>query len=529
MRKKVKIFAFILLTLIHSLTTCLIRKESLIRYNIQSILNVRDFYLLLFLSYQFYFHEKIKLFNLSFFNEYINRIIGRTIIIKLNITEKEIFRILLKRPSRIEKVIFQKPSNIQVIKSNMFSWTSIQSITIPSSVIKICNKAFSNCESLITVEFEENSQLKIIGIEAFTYSSIQKILIPSSVIEINDYAFTNCKQLEKIEFEENSQLKRIGYYAFGGSSIVDIIIPPSVIYIGNDVFKECENLVSVIFSENSNLHKIPRIFDNSSIQYLNIPSNFCSLGKYWCIKTLNLDKIFIPPENEYFESSDINNNRIITGKNSNDCILYFVSRHLMQITIPSYIKHIYSCSFYGSRLDYINFEEDSQLTVIHSFAFCNSLLEYIYFPSSITDINKMAFACCSKLIYVNFPEDSQLKKIGKMAFFNSLLREILIPSKVKYVGSYAFEKCYDLTYVGFSDDSELEVIKKGAFKSSSLIQFSVPKHVKKIGMFSFSNCQYLQIIEIVDDSELEYLNINMVDEYSATIIMIPNQLNIIFV
>ena len=54
--------------------------------------------------------------------------------------------------------------------NNSFSYSSIKSITIPSSVEYIGKHTFRGCENLVNVEFSENSNLHTIGIGVFSYT-----------------------------------------------------------------------------------------------------------------------------------------------------------------------------------------------------------------------------------------------------------------------------------------------------------------------------------------------------------------------
>ena len=115
----------------------------------------------------------------------------------------------------------------------------------------------------------------------------------------------------------------------------------------------------------------------------------------------------ISPENEYFQKYD--NKMIIGKKNNNKSVLYFAPRNINSITIPSFIKHIEECSFeFCKQLTKVNFEENSQLSIINSDAFsCTHLYDFT-FPSSVLIIGNNAFNFCNFLIRVDFPDDSQL-------------------------------------------------------------------------------------------------------------------------
>ena len=121
-----------------------------------------------------------------------------------------------------------KGKKIVGIKSNAFENSSIESITIPSTVENIGDYAFYKCDALQTVTLSEG--LKVIGCFAFAETSISTITIPSTVEGIVSDTFKNCKKLKSATLNEG--LESIGRGAFSGTSIKKITIPSSVTYIG---------------------------------------------------------------------------------------------------------------------------------------------------------------------------------------------------------------------------------------------------------------------------------------------------------
>lgn len=88
------------------------------------------------------------------------------------------------------------PENLTEIHAFCFSCTGITSITIPASVERIGEQAFSN-SFLETLQFEDNSQLTRIGSRAFYFTKLTEVTIPPSVKEIRGSAFRNCDNLNK--------------------------------------------------------------------------------------------------------------------------------------------------------------------------------------------------------------------------------------------------------------------------------------------------------------------------------------------
>lgn len=510
--------------LIHSLSTAFIRKKSLNQFNIQAILNMIDFCFLLYLSYQF--QKKINSDHLnriqSLFNDYIEVFVGKAIIIPSNITTIYSFQY---HYHCFQKVIFQKKSNLKIIGEHAFDHCHFNTIVIPSSVETISSKVFDSCYSLEKVEFEPHSKLMIIDSYAFHQTIIASIVIPSSVIQIFEGAFCECTGLKKIEFEENSQLQIIGASAFRSTAIKSIEIPDNVVFIDINAFEFCRVLKTISF-KNSNLQKIcESTFAYSGIETLTIPRNVCCLENAWCYRTYNLNDVNISPENEYFQKYD---NKMIIGKKSNNkSVLYFAPRNINSITIPSFIKHIEECSFeFCKQLTKVDFEENSQLSIINSDAFsCTHLYDFT-FPSSVLNIGNNAFNCCNFLTRVDFPDDSQLESIGCNAFYETPIHRILIPSKVTRIHKFAFCNCYNLVSVDFKEDSNLKIIGFGAFENSFLNQIIIPPSVFIIKNCAFSRCYYLQIVEIPENSKLKKFSKEIFDENSPIIVMIPVKFNI---
>jgi hypothetical protein len=84
------------------------------------------------------------------------------------------------------------------------------SICIPSSVERLGNYCFGDCESLSTVTFESGSQLLCIGEHAFcSCSSLLSISIPSSVEKLGAKCFYRCRSISTIAFESGSHLSTV--------------------------------------------------------------------------------------------------------------------------------------------------------------------------------------------------------------------------------------------------------------------------------------------------------------------------------
>jgi len=135
--------------------------------------------------------------------------------------------------------------------------SSLESIRIPSTVISIGDREFNDhdcdgytfydCSSLREVVLNEGIQT--IGVGAFSgCSSLESITIPSTVMSIGAYAFSRCSSLREVVL--NERIQTIKDYTFCGcSSLERIRIPSTVISIGDSAFFGCSSLREVVLTK----------------------------------------------------------------------------------------------------------------------------------------------------------------------------------------------------------------------------------------------------------------------------------------
>ena len=127
-----------------------------------------------------------------------------------------------------------------------YECSSLESLTIPSSVVVIQRNAFIFCQQLRNVKLREG--LQIIGVAAFSYCEmLREIYFPSSIKEIQSGAFHWCHRLTLVSFPvSGSLLKEISKDAFSHCESLRVVrIPSSVRRISKGAFDGCSNLTSV--------------------------------------------------------------------------------------------------------------------------------------------------------------------------------------------------------------------------------------------------------------------------------------------
>lgn len=150
----------------------------------------------------------------------------------------------------------------------------MKEIKIPSSVVLICNYAFSRCSSLKKITFEDSSLLKEIGKGSFYGCiSLENISIPSTVTSINDHSFHECSLINKIFLPS---VNSIGKYAFAKcSSLEEVIFDENILFqnIKEGFFSECKELKQITIPPSVTSIRIHAFDKCTSLQHMTIPSS----------------------------------------------------------------------------------------------------------------------------------------------------------------------------------------------------------------------------------------------------------------
>lgn len=218
---------------------------------------------------------------------------------------KEIESHAFDKCNNLQKVEFSNYSEIETIHKEAFFDSSIESLTIPASLVDLKEGWCSGANNLTTISvdpknkrysfFDEKFIIGKSSIEqenfdvlVFCIRNIQTVIIPSFIKIIGPYAFEMCKKLKKVDFEIDSKLEIIEKFAFSCSSIEKFFIPPCLKKIGVSAFSVCENLHYLSIPSNSELNTIDEnAFWTSSIKSFVIPSHISNINEtsfVWCFE-----------------------------------------------------------------------------------------------------------------------------------------------------------------------------------------------------------------------------------------------------
>ena len=355
---------------------------------------------------------------------------------------------------------------------------SDSSVTIPESVTKINQSAFSGCTSLTSVTIHEG--VSEIGERAFAgCTALASVTIPGSVTYIykvsSDYrknAFSDCTAIKEIRYGGTQAqwcfmlngFKRVpenvsvrcsdGNAQPISKDVTEISIPEDVTKIGRKAFNDCTSLSSVTIPEG--VTKIgDYAFENcTSLASVTIPASVTEIGGEAFEGCTSLKEIHYAGTKEQWAAvekgdgwkKDVPAKEVLyTGGDAPefeiaDGVLTKYNGSSSAVTIPEGVKSIGKAAFYK----------------------CEALASVII-PDGVTEIGVCAFGGCTSLASVSIP--GSVTKICEAAFnVCTALASVTIPGSVTEIGKGAFCGCTALAEIHFGGTKEQwAAVKKGDF------------------------------------------------------------------
>ena len=358
------------------------------------------------------------------------------------------------------------------------------------------------------------------------------VRVPSFIKKIGPYAFLTVRNMNTLTFSNDSQLQIIDRNGFHFCYVKEIVIPASVTYVKEGAFTL--SFVKIIkFASNSKLIRIEKdAFNASVVESLSLPSSVSYLDDCWCSNTSYLNEVSVFP-------NEINNiilydDKFIIGKTNpkSDTFddLLFACRNIVKATVPSFVKRIAPYAFSKcTKLNAIEFSEDSQLNLIDKFAFSDSSIKEISIPNHVYQIKKGAFISCLELQNIHFNDDSELYSFGKNNI-GQTFDHFIIPSKVTKISKKWLGKinnsninisihpknknfiAYDEKFILGKSDINSDVYDVLLFcKRDIKNEITIPPFIKVISKHCFHNCKYLKNVILDANSELQ-----IIDDYAFT-------------
>ena len=360
---------------------------------------------------------------------------------------------------------------------------------IRSETIVICNNAFIHNESLESITIPDS--VMVIGECAFMYcKSLSRIFIPQNVAIIETCAFAVCSNIMSIDVCGNNKfydsrnncnaiidtkenilivgckntiiphdIEEIGGAAFKGCcGLTSIIIPENVTKIKDAAFGECTHLSSIIIPMGVNEIRMRTFAGCTNLSSVTITGNLRKIGRDAFLGCNHLTKIYVPKgTKDKFEKLYIHlpKNAIVEFEEMTSDKM---SKEDLEKTWEDECGGIYSQNrkvVYGIRSLYKSeYEINAGTEVIDNEAFNDlgnemdySYLDKIIIPSSVKTIGYAPFnKYLSKIICYSsyFEVDNKTlytKDKKRLIQCHADSEEFSIPDSVEYIDNFAFYGC----------------------------------------------------------------------------------------
>lgn len=205
--------------------------------------------------------------------------------------------------------------------------TSLESVTLPSTITHINDWAFSGCTSLKSISLPNG--LETIDWQAFYgCSSLEEITIPASVELIDKFVFEGCTSMKAIHVSDGNDnytddngvlfdydMTTLIFYppcktdtsynipesctiiedwAFVGNSYLESIDLSGISEIGEDAFYYCTSLKKVVLSDDITILEDRTFGSCMALESINLPAMLDEIGDHCFYNCLSLKEITIP-------------------------------------------------------------------------------------------------------------------------------------------------------------------------------------------------------------------------------------------
>jgi len=317
--------------------------------------------------------------------------------------------VLVRYEGNEEHVIIPANLGITEIGDMAFAGcSSLESITIPESVISIGENQFNSCSKLRSIYVNERNVM-FADLDGVLFNKDMTTLIrypsgkpgndfdiPSSVTSIGNFAFYG-SSLERITIPES--VTCIGKGAFELTKIRSIVIPSGITVIKELSFAACFYLESITIPEGVISIESFAFFGSTGLINITIPSSVTSIGEEtfnWeprLTNRMNLININVAEGNEIYSSVD----GILFNKEKTVLLQYPAGREESSYIIPSSVTTIGYKAFFGSKLVSITILSDITEIGERAFDICFDLRTVVISRNTI--IGRYAFPRNTEVIY----------------------------------------------------------------------------------------------------------------------------------
>ena len=169
----------------------------------------------------------------------------------------------------------------------------ITSTTIPSSVVYTWEQYDGKDENGNSIYHVESRTLPVTGVSCYGCSSLQSVSIPSSVTSIGDWGFKGCSSLQSVSIP--SSVTSICDWGFEDcSSLKNVTIPNSVTNLGSSAFSQCGSLETAVIGNNVKSIRANTFYQCTSLTNVTIGSSVGSIENNAFYQCGALTEVTIP-------------------------------------------------------------------------------------------------------------------------------------------------------------------------------------------------------------------------------------------
>ncbi len=295
----------------------------------------------------------------------------------------------------------------------------LTSVTIPSTVTKVCDLAFYGCESLNNVNI-------------------------SSVTEIGNQAFQGCLSLSDITFSNNLSVVKLNAF----ESTAWYSSQSGMIYAGSVAYEykgeDCPE--TIVLRDGTKGIASRAFYVKSGLKNLTVPEGVTYIGSeafYGC----SIKKIYLPSTLKTIDSQAFNYCNSLDEVHISDIaawcgVNYIVNAGSDNAGSPFYAR----AGLYVGEERVYNLEIPSGVTRINSYAFKQCGIDTVIIPDTVTSIGAQAFYYCRRLEGVLIP--SSVTSISDSAFSSCKADMIIYGESGTAAETYADN--HDFTFVDLS-------------------------------------------------------------------------------
>ena len=450
------------------------------------------------------------------------------------------------------KGVIIKDGVTNISGNSLIDSTTIESVTIPQSVISMDYSAFYGCTSLTAVHYtgditewlgiafsDESANPCCNGAALYIQGELaSNVTIPDGVESIGSYAFSGCTSLESVIIPDS--IKSIGDYAFNGCSNCTVTFGTNFVngsYTSSSSLNNClTGCKAVVIKEGVTSISSYAFSGCTTLKTVTIPESVTSIGEYAFKSCNSLEAVYYNGDLTSWLGISFGN------ENANPCrnrtALYIQNELVTDLSISADIESIGSYAFYGcTSIESVTIGNNVTSIGREAFYYCKSLknmtigdgvtsigisafshtgLESVTISGNVERIENNAFESCSSLtsatigntvknigsgvfyecrLLASVTIGNNVTSIGSEAFYNCLsLKKVVIPDSVTNIGGYAFCNCKALTSAKLGS-GVTSIGEQAFYNCSALTNITIPSNVTSIGNYAFYNCSALGTIE----------------------------------